>query len=71
MHRSEAAYWGRIDFIYIDRENPDNEQVVRQYGIVYQPVFVLIEADGREIARWFYFDEGTIHPALDEFLAGR
>lgn len=46
MHGLEAEYWGRVDFIYLDRENPANADIVSQYGIAYQPEFILITPDG-------------------------
>lgn len=69
MHGLEAAYWGQIDFIYINREAPANADVVSQYGIRYQPVFVLIEPDGTEVQRWTFIDESELGAALDAYLA--
>jgi hypothetical protein len=70
VHGLEADYWGRLDFIYIDRENPDNREVVERYGITYQPYFILIAPDGTEIQRWFgWFDEAEFRAALDAYLA--
>ena len=69
MHGLEAEYWGQIDFIYINREAPANADVVSQYGIRYQPVFVLIAPDGTEVQRWTFISEEDLRTALDAYLA--
>ncbi len=69
VHGLEADYWGRIDFVYLDREAGGNRDVVREFGIRYQPVFVLVDAEGNELQRWFSPDEGGFRDALDDYLA--
>lgn len=69
MHGLEAEYWGRVDFIYLDREDPSNASIVEQFGVVYQPVFILITPDGTEIQRWFSVNEEILRTGLDEYLA--
>lgn len=69
VHGYENEYWGRVDFIYLNREDPANLAVVQQFGIVYQPVFILLDPQGNEIMRWFYFTEEDILPALDAAAA--
>jgi hypothetical protein len=69
VHRLEAEYWGEVDFVYIDREAPGNAEVVDQYGIRYQPVFILINPDGTEIERWTVLDEEGFHQHLDAIVA--
>lgn len=65
VHRLEAEYWGKVDFVYLDREAPMNADIVRQFGISYQPVFILVDADGNEITRWTVLDEGGFRQQLD------
>lgn len=69
VHRLEAAYWGEVDFVYIDREAPGNADVVDRYGIRYQPVFILVEPDGTEIERWTVLDEAGFRQRLDALTA--
>jgi thioredoxin-like negative regulator of GroEL len=69
VHGLEAEYWGRIDFVYLNREAPANASLVQQYGIRYQPVIILIGPDGTEVQRWPYLDEDKLRAALDEYLA--
>lgn len=70
VHGLEAEYWGSVDFVYIDRENGNNAAVVQQYGVSYQPVFILISPEGEEIQRWFgYVDPEMLRAALNDYLA--
>lgn len=71
MHGLEAEYWGRIDFVYLDREAPDNKSVVNLYGISYQPVFILVEPDGTEVQRWAAITGDELRAALDAYLTSR
>ncbi len=68
MHGLEAEYWGRIDFVYLDREAAGNREVVQEYGIRYQPVFILIDPDGTEVTRWTVLSEDGMRAELDAYL---
>ena len=65
VHRLEAEYWGEVDFVYLDRENPANAEIVNQFGIRYQPVFILVDAEGNELTRWTVLDENGFREQLD------
>jgi thioredoxin-like negative regulator of GroEL len=70
VHGLEAEYWGRIDFVYLDVDDPANRNVMRQYGFTSQPLFVLIAPDGTEIQRWFgYINEEELRQAFDVYLS--
>lgn len=69
MHGLEAEYWNEIDFVYLDREARDNADVVSEFGIRYQPVFVLVDADGNEIERWTVLSPDDMRARLDAALA--
>lgn len=69
MHGLEAEYWGRVDFIYLDRENPANADVVSRFAVAYQPVFVLIAPDGTEVQRWFGGTADDFRLNLEGYLA--
>ena len=53
VHGLEQKHSNRIDFLYIDREDPANAQIVEQYQVRYQPVFILLDADGNIAQQWF------------------
>lgn len=66
VHGLEGDYWGQVDFIYIDRENVNNQQVTQQFGINSQPIIVLLDAQGNEVERFFgLVGEAELRTALD------
>lgn len=70
VHGLEAEYWGEIDFVYLDIDDPANQEVMRRYKFTSQPLLVLVEPDGTEVARWFgYVSEDEFKQALDDYLA--
>lgn len=69
VHGIEGEYWGRIDFLYIDREDVDNQEVTQRFGVRSQPVFVVLDAEGNEMTRLFgYVSEADLRAALDGVL---
>lgn len=70
VHALEAEYWGRVDFVYLDREADDNRDIVSQFGVRGQPVFFLLEPDGTIVRQWFgYADPAELAASMDEYLA--
>ena len=70
VHGLEAEYWGRVDFLYFDRDDPDNSSVMDQYNFRVQPQFVLIDAQGNVLNEWVgYISEDDLRPALDAAIA--
>lgn len=70
VHRLEADYWGRVDFVYLDRDDPANREVMNRYEFAYQPYFVLIDADGAALQRWLgRVSEDDLRAALDAVLS--
>ena len=49
----EEKHGNNIDFVYIDREDPANAEIVAKYGINTQPIFILLDGDGNEVQTWF------------------
>lgn len=49
----EQKWKNEIAFRYIDRELPENADIVAQYGIRAQPVYILLDGNGNEVKRWF------------------
>ncbi len=54
----EDQYSDKIDFLYVDREDPANAEIVSKYGINTQPIFILLDGDGNEVQTWF----GVVSP---------
>jgi len=66
----ETVYWGRIDFLYIDRDDPDNIAVVSTYSMQQGaiPTLILIDANGYEDSRWTRIVQREIHQRLKNYL---
>ncbi len=70
VHGLEAEYWGQVDFIYLDREAPENAAIVQEYGVRYQPIIYVLAPDGTVIQPWFGAPtEEDIRMVLDGYLA--
>ena len=69
MHGLEAEYWERVDFVYIDRDDPLNAELLTHYEFVYQPYFVFVQPDGAVIERFVLFDPNAVRLMLDTYLS--
>jgi len=69
VHELEAEYWGQVDFVYLDREDPANKEIVQRYGVAYQPELVFVAPDGTELRHWFGLDADELRAELDGYLA--
>lgn len=52
MHGLEAEYFGKIDFTYLDVDDPANETFKQQFKFVYQPQLILLDGDGQIVQQW-------------------
>ena len=52
VHGLESEYSGRVNFVYLDVDNPDNSDFKKQLGYKYQPHFVLVDGEGRVLQQW-------------------
>lgn len=66
IHSLEAEYWGEVDFVYLDIDDAANEDLMEQFNFVGQPLLVVIDAEGNEMARWYGAPpEAELRDALD------
>jgi hypothetical protein len=63
VHGLEARYAGKIDFIYLDIDDPANDAAKDQLGFWVQPQFFLLDAAGSVVQEWL----GPV--SADEFEA--
>jgi len=71
VHQLEADYWGKLDFVYLDIDNPANSDAKEEYGFVAQPLFVLLDSGGNELQRWYgVVSEEDFRAAFDAAVAG-
>lgn len=61
VHGLEVEYHQQIGFVYLDIDDPANDDFKRQLGFRYQPQFFLIDGDGNVIQQW----AGSV--AVDDF----
>ncbi len=52
VHGLEAKYYTRINFVYLDIDDPRNDEFERQFGFRYQPEFYLLDGNGNIVKKW-------------------
>ncbi|RME88061.1 MAG: hypothetical protein D6770_07855 [Anaerolineae bacterium] len=52
VHGLEAKYYTRITFVYLDIDDPRNEEFKRQFGFRSQPEFYLLDGQGNIVKKW-------------------
>lgn len=52
VHGLEAKYYGKINFAYLDIDDPANDGFKRQFGFRYQPEFHLVDGAGNVVKTW-------------------
>jgi len=52
VHGLEAEFSGKINFVYLDIDNPANEKLLNQLGFRYQPHFILLNGEGNILQQW-------------------
>jgi hypothetical protein len=69
VHGLEAMYFGRIDFHYLDADDPDTWEFKRRFGFYVQPEFYLVDGQGQVVKKWVGFvDEAGFRTELDRLL---
>lgn len=53
VHGLEAAYFGQIDFSFLDIDDPANADLMQEFGFRYQPMFILLDGEGNTVKTWF------------------
>jgi hypothetical protein len=59
VHGLEAEYFGRVQFTYLDADDPRTQIFQSELGFVYQPEFYLLDPNGVVLAK-------LIGPVSDE-----
>ena len=52
VHGLEVEYFGQVNFVYLDVDDPLSEDILKQLGYRYQPHFFLVDGDGNLIQQW-------------------
>ena len=69
VHGLEAKYFGRIQFSYLDADDPDTRPFQQQLGFYYQPEVYLLDGDGNVLQKWVGFtSEDEFETAFAQYL---
>ena len=52
VHGLEAKYFGKIQFSYLDADDPNTFDFQRTLGFRYQPEIYLIDGNGNLLKKW-------------------
>jgi len=52
VHGLEAEYYDRINFSYLDIDDPATDEFKRALGYQYQPHLFLLDGDGNILQQW-------------------
>jgi hypothetical protein len=69
VHGLEAEYFGRVQFTYLDADDPQTRDFQRTLGFNYQPELYLLDGNGNVLQKWVgYTSEGDLEAAFAEHL---
>lgn len=69
MNRLRTDYAGQVEFFELDVDNPDTRAMRDRYGLVAQAQYVLADASGEPLQKWFgLLREGEMIAAFDGVL---
>lgn len=70
VHELEDEYWGQIEFIFLDIDDPRNEGFIEELNYRARPQFALIDRNGEVVREWFGPPPADdMRAAFDELLA--
>jgi hypothetical protein len=69
VHGLEAQYEDRLNFVYLDIDDPDNDSFKEALEYRYQPHLFLLDAEGKVLKQWLGRVSGEeLEAALKEGL---
>ena len=69
VHGLEAKYFGRIQFTYLDADDPRTSDFQRTLGFYYQPEIYLLDASGNLLQKWVgYTSEDEFESAFAQYV---
>jgi hypothetical protein len=69
VHGLEAEYFGRVQFTYLDADDPQTSEFQRFLGFYYQPELYLLDAEGKVLEKWVgYTSQEDLETAFAEHL---
>jgi thioredoxin-related protein len=52
VHGLEVEYFGKVDFHFLDADDPNTRDLQRDLGFRFQPEFYLFDASGNLVKKW-------------------
>jgi hypothetical protein len=52
VHGLEAKYYGKINFVFLDADDPNTRDFQSALGFYYQPEFYLLDANGNVLKKF-------------------
>lgn len=52
VHGLEVEYFGSVNFVYLDIDDPANDNFKKELGYKYQPHFFLVDGEGNILLQW-------------------
>jgi hypothetical protein len=69
VHGLEARYFGKIQFTYLDADDPLTDGFKRALGFYYQPEIYLLDANGNVLQKWVgYTSEEEFETVFAQYL---
>ena len=69
VHGLEAEYYDRIQFTYLDADDPNTRDFQRTLGFFYQPEIYLLDGEGNVLEKWVgYTSQEDLEAAFAEHL---
>ena len=69
VHGLEAKYFGKIQFSYLDADNPNTFDFQRTLGFRYQPEVYLLDGNGNVLKKWVgYTSEQDFEAEFAKYL---
>ncbi len=66
VHGLESEYYGKINFVYLDIDDPATKTFQQALGFRYQPQFFLLDGEGNVLAQWVgAVDEADFRQAFE------
>ena len=69
VHGLEAEYFGKVQFTYLDADDPLTRDFQRELGFYYQPEFYLLDGGGNVLMKWAGFvSEAEFETGFGQYL---
>ena len=66
VHGLEAKYFGKVQFTYLDADDPNTSGFQQALGFYYQPEIYLLDGNGNVLKKWVGY---TSEQQLEEEFA--